>query len=141
MQPPTELAVEATGLVKVFGTTRAVQGVDLTVRAGTVYGVLGPNGAGKTTTVRILSTLLRPDAGTAHVAGYDVVRRGVDTAAGDGPAAPGARVGTVTSGAPSPTLGFPIAMAYVPPSLSEPGTALSVDDAWGCPAEQLEHPA
>jgi len=68
------LAVEATGLVKVFGETRAVDGVDLAVRSGTVYGVLGPNGAGKTTTIRMLATLLRPDAGTARVLGHDVVR-------------------------------------------------------------------
>ena len=69
-----DLAIEATGLVKHFGATRALQGVDLTVRRGTVLGVLGPNGAGKTTAVRILSTLLVPDAGTARIGGYDVVR-------------------------------------------------------------------
>ncbi|WP_367125653.1 ATP-binding cassette domain-containing protein [Streptomyces phytohabitans] len=68
-------AVEVRGLVKHFGDTRAVDGIDLDVREGTVMGVLGPNGAGKTTLVRILSTLLRPDAGTATVAGYDVVRQ------------------------------------------------------------------
>ncbi|MFH8367424.1 ATP-binding cassette domain-containing protein [Streptomyces sp. NPDC018031] len=68
-------AVEVRGLVKHFGATRAVDGVDLDVREGTVLGVLGPNGAGKTTLVRCLSTLLRPDAGTAVVAGYDVVRQ------------------------------------------------------------------
>src|SRR5215831_12310914 len=70
----TALAVETAGLVKTFGETRAVDGVDLSVAAGTVYGVLGPNGAGKTTTIRILATLLRPDAGTALVFGRDVVR-------------------------------------------------------------------
>ena len=69
----TELAIETTGLVKMFGTTRAVDGVDLAVRTGGVYGFLGPNGAGKTTTIRILATLLRPDAGTARVLGHDVV--------------------------------------------------------------------
>ena len=58
------LAIEATGLVKSFGETRAVDGVDLAVARGAVYGVLGPNGAGKTTTIRMLATLLRPDAGT-----------------------------------------------------------------------------
>jgi ABC-2 type transport system ATP-binding protein len=68
-----ELAIEATGLVKVFGDTRAVDGVDLAVRTGSVYGVLGPNGAGKTTTIRMLATLLRPDAGEARVLGHDVV--------------------------------------------------------------------
>ncbi|MEV8594334.1 ATP-binding cassette domain-containing protein [Streptomyces sp. NPDC052012] len=68
------LAIETAGLVKTFGETRAVDGVDLAVPAGTVYGVLGPNGAGKTTTVKILATLLRPDGGEAHVFGHDVVR-------------------------------------------------------------------
>ena len=68
-----QLAVEAAGLVKSFGGTRAVDGLDLTVPAGTVYGVLGPNGAGKTTTIRILATLIRPDAGIARVLGHDVV--------------------------------------------------------------------
>ncbi|WP_428953473.1 ATP-binding cassette domain-containing protein [Streptomyces sp. cg35] len=67
-------AIETAGLVKTFGENRAVDGVDLTVPAGTVYGVLGPNGAGKTTTVKMLATLLRPDAGEAHVFGHDVVR-------------------------------------------------------------------
>ncbi|HEX6238538.1 MAG TPA: ATP-binding cassette domain-containing protein [Acidimicrobiales bacterium] len=67
-------AVETTELVKAFGETRAVDGIDLAVRTGTVYGVLGPNGAGKTTTVRMLATLLRPDGGTAQVLGHDVVR-------------------------------------------------------------------
>ncbi|MEU1276822.1 ATP-binding cassette domain-containing protein [Streptomyces sp. NPDC005805] len=68
----TDLAIETTGLVKVFGDKRAVDGVDLRVPAGTVYGVLGPNGAGKTTTVRMLATLLRPDGGEARVFGKDV---------------------------------------------------------------------
>jgi ABC-2 type transport system ATP-binding protein len=67
------LAIEASGLVKSFGETRAVDGVDLAVRIGSVYGVLGPNGAGKTTTIRMLATLLRPDAGTARVLGHDIV--------------------------------------------------------------------
>jgi ABC-2 type transport system ATP-binding protein len=67
------LAIEATGLVKTFGATRAVDGVDLAVRSGSVYGVLGPNGAGKTTTIRMLATLLRPDAGEARVLGHDIV--------------------------------------------------------------------
>jgi ABC-2 type transport system ATP-binding protein len=69
----SELASEAGGLVKAFGDTRAVDGVDLAVRRGAVYGVLGPNGAGKTTTIRMLATLLRPDAGSARVCGHDVV--------------------------------------------------------------------
>jgi len=69
-----EWAVEARGLVKAFGRTRAVDGVDLGVRSGTIFGVLGPNGAGKTTTIRMLATLLRPDAGTARIFGYDAVK-------------------------------------------------------------------
>ncbi|MER7143676.1 ATP-binding cassette domain-containing protein [Streptomyces xanthochromogenes] len=69
------IAVSVRGLVKHFGDTKALDGVDLDVREGTVLGVLGPNGAGKTTLVRCLSTLLVPDAGTAVVAGYDVVRQ------------------------------------------------------------------
>ncbi len=70
----TTNAVEAADLVKVFGTQRAVDGVSLTVPQGTVYGVLGPNGAGKTTTIKMLATLLRPDAGAARIFGHDVVR-------------------------------------------------------------------
>jgi oleandomycin transport system ATP-binding protein len=68
-------AIEATGLVKRFGKTTALAGVDLAARPGTVLAVLGPNGAGKTTAVRILATLLRPDGGQARVLGYDVVRQ------------------------------------------------------------------
>jgi len=70
----TTHAIEATGLVKRFGTTTALDGVDLVARPGRVLGVLGPNGAGKTTAVRILATLLRPDGGRATVCGYDVLR-------------------------------------------------------------------
>ena len=65
-------AVRAEGLVKVFGDNRAVDGVDLLVPTGTVYGVLGPNGAGKTTTINMLATLMRPDAGRAEIFGHDV---------------------------------------------------------------------
>src|ERR671911_1125663 len=68
-----EFAIEASGLAKVFNETHAVDGVDLAVRTGTVYGLLGPNGAGKTTTIRMLATLLRPDGGTARVLGHDVL--------------------------------------------------------------------
>jgi len=67
-------AIETHGLVKRFGKTTALAGVDLTARTGSVLGLLGPNGAGKTTAVRILATLLRPDGGSATVSGYDVVR-------------------------------------------------------------------
>ncbi|HEX5493625.1 MAG TPA: ATP-binding cassette domain-containing protein [Mycobacteriales bacterium] len=66
-------AIEAHGLVKRFGGTTALAGVDLAARTGTVLGLLGPNGAGKTTVVRVLATLLRPDGGHAHVGGFDVV--------------------------------------------------------------------
>lgn len=68
----SDLAVEAHGLVKVFGSNRAVDGVDLQVQAGTVYGVLGPNGAGKSTTINILATLLHADGGEAKIFGHDV---------------------------------------------------------------------
>src|SRR5690349_2711715 len=69
------LAVEVHGIVKHYGATKALDGVDLQVRQGTVLGVLGPNGAGKTTLVRVLPTLIKPDAGSATVAGYDVLRQ------------------------------------------------------------------
>src|SRR5215471_3125717 len=65
-------AIEAHGLVKAYGEVRALDGVDLTVRRGQVFGFLGPNGAGKTTTIRILATLTRPHGGTARVLGFDV---------------------------------------------------------------------
>src|ERR687894_230918 len=74
MDSHTDLAIEASGLVKTFGENRAVDGVELAVGTGMVYGLLGPNGAGKTTTIRMLATLLRPDDGTARVFGHDVVR-------------------------------------------------------------------
>ena len=69
-----DLAVQADGLIKTFGKVRAVDGVDLEVPRGAVYGLLGPNGAGKTTTVRLLTTLLRPDGGTALIDGIDVAK-------------------------------------------------------------------
>jgi ABC-2 type transport system ATP-binding protein len=71
-----DAAVETEGLHKSYGDVDALRGVDLRVRSGSVFGLLGPNGAGKTTAVRILTTLLEPDAGTARVAGFDVVRDG-----------------------------------------------------------------
>ncbi len=67
-------AIETSGLVKSFGTKRALDGIDLQIRKGSVYGLPGPNGAGKTTTIRILATLLKPDAGRVSVLGHDVVR-------------------------------------------------------------------
>ena len=85
----SSLAVEATGLVKHYGETVALSGVDIDVPTGTVTGVLGPNGAGKTTVVRILTTLAQATAGTATVAGFDVathpteVRRRIGLAAQD----------------------------------------------------------
>jgi len=70
----TTSGIEAEGLVRTFGEVRALDGIDMVAREGTVFGLLGPNGAGKTTAIRVLSTLLRPDAGRAVVGGYDVVR-------------------------------------------------------------------
>jgi len=67
-------AIEAEGLVKSFGKVRALDGIDMVARRGTVFGLLGPNGAGKTTAIRVLSTLIRPDSGRASVGGHDVVR-------------------------------------------------------------------
>ncbi|MEU4200743.1 ATP-binding cassette domain-containing protein [Streptomyces sp. NPDC045470] len=72
---PSAPAIAVEGLRKTYGRTAALDGLDLTVPHGTVHGILGPNGAGKTTLVRVLATLLRPDAGTARVAGFDVCRR------------------------------------------------------------------
>ncbi len=71
---PMNPAIETSALVKRFGDTRAVDGIDLTVARGSVYGLLGPNGAGKTTTIRVLATLLRPDGGVARVLGHDVAK-------------------------------------------------------------------
>jgi oleandomycin transport system ATP-binding protein len=70
-----DYAIEADGLVKRFGSTVALGGIDLAVPQGSILGVLGPNGAGKTTAVRILATLLAPDAGSARVGGFDVVKQ------------------------------------------------------------------
>src|SRR4051794_13869088 len=71
---PTSFAIEADGLRKRYGDVEALRGVGLHAETGSVLGLLGPNGAGKTTAVRILTTLLKPDGGTARVAGFDVVQ-------------------------------------------------------------------
>jgi oleandomycin transport system ATP-binding protein len=71
----TNAAIEAEGLVRTFGKVRALDGIDMVAREGTVFGLLGPNGAGKTTAIRVLSTLLLPDSGRASVGGFDVVRQ------------------------------------------------------------------
>ena len=67
-----ETVIQANGLVKAFGDVRAVDGVDLEVRRGEIFGLLGPNGAGKTTLISMLTTILTPDAGSASVCGYDI---------------------------------------------------------------------
>ena len=72
-QNNANLAVEVKGLIKVFGDNRAVDGVDLAVPTGSIYGVLGPNGAGKSTVINMLATLMKPDGGSAKVFGHDVV--------------------------------------------------------------------
>jgi ABC-2 type transport system ATP-binding protein len=74
----SDFAVEADELRKRFGQTQAADGISFTVQRGAVFGLLGPNGAGKTTTVRMLTTLLRPDSGTARVAGFDVVTQSME---------------------------------------------------------------
>ncbi len=76
LEAAPDWAIEAKGLVKTFGKHRAVDGVDLTVRRGTVFGFLGPNGAGKTTTIRLLATLLKPDGGSARIFGHDLSKEG-----------------------------------------------------------------
>jgi len=82
----SELAIEAVGLEKSYGSVQVLRGVDIAVGRGSVYALLGPNGAGKTTTVRILTTLIAPDAGTARVAGFDVIRGRTCAAASASPA-------------------------------------------------------
>src|ERR1041385_223143 len=72
MTKSKNLAIEVKGLQKVFGDNKAVDGIDLEVPSGMIYGVLGPNGAGKTTTINMLATLLGPDGGTANVFGHNV---------------------------------------------------------------------
>jgi ABC-2 type transport system ATP-binding protein len=75
------LAIETTQLQKRFGATRAVDGIDLAVPRGSVYGLLGPNGAGKTTTIRMLTTLIKPDGGSARVLGHDLVTEAAEVRA------------------------------------------------------------
>src|SRR3982751_6885559 len=77
----TDDAIAVEGLAKSYGSVRALCGVDFSARTGSVLGLLGPNGAGKTTAVRILATLLQPDAGSARVAGLDVVKDAADVRA------------------------------------------------------------
>jgi ABC-2 type transport system ATP-binding protein len=93
-----EVTIEAHGLRKRFGATVALDGLDLAVPAGAILGVLGPNGAGKTTVVRILTTLARPDDGTARVAGHDVVREADAVRRKIGVAAQNASVDEILSG-------------------------------------------
>jgi ABC-2 type transport system ATP-binding protein len=90
--------IEAHGVRKQFGATVALDGLDLAVPTGSILGVLGPNGAGKTTAVRILTTLARPDAGSARVAGHDVVREADAVRRAIGVTAQGATVDEVLSG-------------------------------------------
>jgi ABC-2 type transport system ATP-binding protein len=94
----TAMMIEAEGLRKRFGTTQALDGLSLAVPAGTVLGVLGPNGAGKTTAVRILTTLARPDAGSARVAGLDVVTDATEVKRNIGVTAQAATVDEVLTG-------------------------------------------
>jgi energy-coupling factor transporter ATP-binding protein EcfA2 len=91
------MAIEAAGLRKSFGKVQALRGVDLAVPQGSVCALLGPNGAGKTTAVRVLATLIRPDGGTALVAGHDVVREPGKVRAAIGLPAPENGAGQVTS--------------------------------------------
>jgi ABC-2 type transport system ATP-binding protein len=91
-------AIACEGLRKRYGTTIALDGLDLTVPPGTVHGLLGPNGAGKTTAVRVMSTLLRPDAGRARIAGFDVVRQPARVRARIGLAGQHAAVDEILSG-------------------------------------------
>jgi ABC-type multidrug transport system ATPase subunit len=94
----TESIIEAQDLRKRFGSTQALDGLDLDVRAGQILGVLGPNGAGKTTAVRVLTTLTTPDTGHARVAGFDVVSQADDVRRSIGVTAQAATVDDVLTG-------------------------------------------
>ena len=94
-----EHGIQAEGLAREFkGGIRAVDGIDLAVAAGEIYGFLGPNGAGKSTTVHMLTTLLPPSAGTARVAGFDVVHEGAQVRAAIGAALQEAALDPLLSG-------------------------------------------
>jgi ABC-2 type transport system ATP-binding protein len=95
----SEPAISATGLAKSYGDVRALDGIDLEAQEGTVLGLLGPNGAGKTTAVRILSTLLKPDQGSARIAGFDVVKQATQLRAHIGLAGQNAAVDENLTGA------------------------------------------
>ena len=101
----TDLMIEAEGLMKRYGETQALAGVDFAVPAGTILGLLGPNGAGKTTAVRILTTLARPDAGRATVAGIDVVQHPAEVRRHIGVAAQDATLGRAPDRPPEPGAG------------------------------------
>ncbi len=81
---PMSLAIETTGLQKRYGETRAVDGINLSIPTGTVYGLLGPNAAGKTTTIRMLTTLIKPDGGSARVLGHDFLKEAAEVRANVG---------------------------------------------------------
>ena len=101
----SDLMIQAQGLQKRYGETQALDGVSFDVPAGTILGLLGPNGAGKTTAVRVLTTLAVPDAGTATVAGIDVVKHPNEVRHHIGVAAQDATLGPAADGAPEPGAG------------------------------------
>src|SRR5256885_7721843 len=108
-----EPAIEAEGLVRVFKKTRAVDGIDLAVETGEIFGFLGPNGAGKSTTVHMLTTLLPPSGGRARIAGYDVATEGARVRSSIGVALPAAALD------PNLKAREHIGLPKAPPSLPE----------------------